>query len=160
MGEYTPAVLLTSHSVICSVRGRKAGTRPLTGQYYVSMNTGSHGRLINRPFLILVMELFGIIFTIRHIVHVSVQQGNSQGCFQALGSQWDLNLSHRSLASLHNSFCSYYFEHGCVTDGCAFLLLSSGAHLINTNCSAAHNRQALSCKMALEYDTFIKTGKK
>ncbi|XP_045904259.1 beta-1,3-N-acetylglucosaminyltransferase lunatic fringe-like isoform X1 [Micropterus dolomieu] len=35
-----------------------------------------------------------------------------------------------------------------------------GAHLINTNCSAAHNRQALSCKMALEYDTFIKSGKK
>ncbi|XP_051242607.1 beta-1,3-N-acetylglucosaminyltransferase lunatic fringe [Dicentrarchus labrax] len=35
-----------------------------------------------------------------------------------------------------------------------------GAHLINTNCSAAHNRQALSCKMALEYDTFINSGKK
>ncbi|XP_008301466.1 beta-1,3-N-acetylglucosaminyltransferase lunatic fringe [Stegastes partitus] len=35
-----------------------------------------------------------------------------------------------------------------------------GAHLINTNCSAAHNRQALSCKMALEYDTFISSGKK
>ncbi|XP_070684268.1 beta-1,3-N-acetylglucosaminyltransferase lunatic fringe-like [Pempheris klunzingeri] len=35
-----------------------------------------------------------------------------------------------------------------------------GAHLINTNCSASHNRQALSCKMALEYDTFINSGKK
>ncbi|KAG7222557.1 hypothetical protein INR49_016154 [Caranx melampygus] len=35
-----------------------------------------------------------------------------------------------------------------------------GAHLINTNCSAAHNRQALSCKMALEYDAFITSGKK
>ncbi|XP_072240819.1 beta-1,3-N-acetylglucosaminyltransferase lunatic fringe-like [Leuresthes tenuis] len=35
-----------------------------------------------------------------------------------------------------------------------------GAHLINTNCSAAHSRQALSCKMALEYDTFINSGKK
>lgn len=35
-----------------------------------------------------------------------------------------------------------------------------GAHLINTNCSAAHSRQALSCKMALEYDTFIGSGKK
>ncbi|XP_029353417.1 beta-1,3-N-acetylglucosaminyltransferase lunatic fringe-like isoform X2 [Echeneis naucrates] len=34
------------------------------------------------------------------------------------------------------------------------------AHLINTNCSAAHNRQALSCKMALEYDTFLNSGKK
>ncbi|KAF3852582.1 hypothetical protein F7725_005937 [Dissostichus mawsoni] len=35
-----------------------------------------------------------------------------------------------------------------------------GDHLINTNCSAAHNRQALSCKMALEYDTFINSAKK
>uniref|UniRef100_A0A1A7WZH6 Beta-1,3-N-acetylglucosaminyltransferase n=2 Tax=Iconisemion striatum TaxID=60296 RepID=A0A1A7WZH6_9TELE len=35
-----------------------------------------------------------------------------------------------------------------------------GAHLINTNCSAAHSRQALSCKMALEYDTFLISGKK
>ncbi|XP_047435156.1 beta-1,3-N-acetylglucosaminyltransferase lunatic fringe-like isoform X2 [Mugil cephalus] len=35
-----------------------------------------------------------------------------------------------------------------------------GDHLINTNCSAAHNRQALSCKMALEYDAFIGSGKK
>ncbi|XP_012736717.2 beta-1,3-N-acetylglucosaminyltransferase lunatic fringe [Fundulus heteroclitus] len=35
-----------------------------------------------------------------------------------------------------------------------------GTHLINTNCSAAHTRQALSCKMALEYDTFLSSGKK
>ncbi|XP_034544892.1 beta-1,3-N-acetylglucosaminyltransferase lunatic fringe-like [Notolabrus celidotus] len=35
-----------------------------------------------------------------------------------------------------------------------------GAHLINTNCSAAHSRQALSCKMALEYDAFMNSGKK
>lgn len=35
-----------------------------------------------------------------------------------------------------------------------------GAHLINTNCSAAHSRQALSCKMAQEYDTFMKSGRK
>ncbi|KAM7419657.1 hypothetical protein PAMA_016648 [Pampus argenteus] len=35
-----------------------------------------------------------------------------------------------------------------------------GPHLINTNCSAAHNRQALSCKMAAEYDTFVNSGKK
>ncbi|XP_041790303.1 beta-1,3-N-acetylglucosaminyltransferase lunatic fringe-like [Chelmon rostratus] len=35
-----------------------------------------------------------------------------------------------------------------------------GAHLINTNCSSAHNRQALSCKMALEYDMFMNSGKK
>ncbi|XP_034043976.1 beta-1,3-N-acetylglucosaminyltransferase lunatic fringe-like [Thalassophryne amazonica] len=35
-----------------------------------------------------------------------------------------------------------------------------GSHLINTNCSASHNRQALSCKMAQEYDTFLTTSKK
>ncbi|KAK6301048.1 hypothetical protein J4Q44_G00291460 [Coregonus suidteri] len=35
-----------------------------------------------------------------------------------------------------------------------------GSHMINTNCSAAHSRQALSCKMAVEYDTFISSGKK
>ncbi|XP_038141239.1 beta-1,3-N-acetylglucosaminyltransferase lunatic fringe-like [Cyprinodon tularosa] len=35
-----------------------------------------------------------------------------------------------------------------------------GAHLINSNCSAAHTRQALSCKMALEYDMFLNSGKK
>ncbi|XP_028978336.1 beta-1,3-N-acetylglucosaminyltransferase lunatic fringe isoform X2 [Esox lucius] len=35
-----------------------------------------------------------------------------------------------------------------------------GRHVISTNCSAAHSRQALSCKMAVEYDTFISSGKK
>ncbi|TKS92172.1 Beta-1,3-N-acetylglucosaminyltransferase lunatic fringe [Collichthys lucidus] len=35
-----------------------------------------------------------------------------------------------------------------------------GNHAINTNCSAAHSRQALSCKMAVEYDKFIESGKK
>uniref|UniRef100_UPI00358E74F4 beta-1,3-N-acetylglucosaminyltransferase radical fringe-like n=1 Tax=Myxine glutinosa TaxID=7769 RepID=UPI00358E74F4 len=35
-----------------------------------------------------------------------------------------------------------------------------GVRLINTNCSAAHNRQALSCKMSVEYDAFITSGRK
>ncbi|XP_037544694.1 beta-1,3-N-acetylglucosaminyltransferase lunatic fringe [Nematolebias whitei] len=35
-----------------------------------------------------------------------------------------------------------------------------GSHAINTNCSAAHSRQALSCKMAVEYDKFIESRKK
>ncbi|KAM9393914.1 beta-1,3-N-acetylglucosaminyltransferase lunatic fringe [Pholidichthys leucotaenia] len=35
-----------------------------------------------------------------------------------------------------------------------------GSHAINTNCSAAHSRQALSCKMAVEYDRFIESRKK
>ncbi|KTF74571.1 hypothetical protein cypCar_00023454, partial [Cyprinus carpio] len=35
-----------------------------------------------------------------------------------------------------------------------------GSNAINTNCSAAHSRQALSCKMAVEYDKFIESGKK
>nr|XP_061791529.1 beta-1,3-N-acetylglucosaminyltransferase lunatic fringe-like [Nerophis lumbriciformis] len=35
-----------------------------------------------------------------------------------------------------------------------------GVHLITTNCSAAHSRQALSCKMAAEYDAFLSSNKK
>ncbi|XP_061761247.1 beta-1,3-N-acetylglucosaminyltransferase lunatic fringe [Nerophis ophidion] len=35
-----------------------------------------------------------------------------------------------------------------------------GSHAINTNCSAAHSRQALSCKMAVEYDKFLESSKK
>uniref|UniRef100_A0A7M4FGG9 LFNG O-fucosylpeptide 3-beta-N-acetylglucosaminyltransferase n=1 Tax=Crocodylus porosus TaxID=8502 RepID=A0A7M4FGG9_CROPO len=38
-------------------------------------------------------------------------------------------------------------------------LLAAG-NVINTNCSAAHSRQALSCKMAVEYDKFIESGRK
>ncbi|CAI9728731.1 beta-1,3-N-acetylglucosaminyltransferase radical fringe-like [Octopus vulgaris] len=33
-------------------------------------------------------------------------------------------------------------------------------HMINTNCSALHNRQALCCKMAQEYDTFMESKKR
>ncbi|XP_078096187.1 beta-1,3-N-acetylglucosaminyltransferase lunatic fringe isoform X2 [Mustelus asterias] len=36
----------------------------------------------------------------------------------------------------------------------------TAGHMVNTNCSAAHSRQALSCKMAVEYDKFIESGKK
>lgn len=35
-----------------------------------------------------------------------------------------------------------------------------GDHLINTNCSGAHTRQALSCKMSQEYDAFLRSGRK
>ncbi|XP_043204271.1 fringe glycosyltransferase-like [Amphibalanus amphitrite] len=33
-------------------------------------------------------------------------------------------------------------------------------HVINTNCSSSHRRDALCCKMAVEYDTFMDSGKK
>ncbi|KAM6951055.1 beta-1,3-N-acetylglucosaminyltransferase radical fringe [Aplochiton taeniatus] len=36
----------------------------------------------------------------------------------------------------------------------------TGANVINTNCSAAHTRQALCCKMSVEYDKFIESQKK
>lgn len=36
----------------------------------------------------------------------------------------------------------------------------TGAEIINTNCSAAHTRQALCCKMSVEYDKFIESQKK
>uniref|UniRef100_A0A3P9JF67 Beta-1,3-N-acetylglucosaminyltransferase n=1 Tax=Oryzias latipes TaxID=8090 RepID=A0A3P9JF67_ORYLA len=36
----------------------------------------------------------------------------------------------------------------------------TGLNLINTNCSAAHTRQALCCKMSVEYDKFIESQRK
>ncbi|XP_078741934.1 beta-1,3-N-acetylglucosaminyltransferase lunatic fringe-like, partial [Lampetra fluviatilis] len=35
-----------------------------------------------------------------------------------------------------------------------------GGHLVQTNCSSAHSRQALSCKMAVELDTFMRGSHK
>ncbi|XP_035695082.1 beta-1,3-N-acetylglucosaminyltransferase lunatic fringe-like [Branchiostoma floridae] len=35
-----------------------------------------------------------------------------------------------------------------------------GDHLINTNCSSSHMRQALCCKMAVEYDMFLQQEKR
>ncbi|XP_072916853.1 beta-1,3-N-acetylglucosaminyltransferase lunatic fringe isoform X2 [Hemitrygon akajei] len=46
------------------------------------------------------------------------------------------------------------------TDGDDEELKKKSGHMINTNCSAAHSRQALSCKMAVEYDKFIESGRK
>ncbi|KAM7371328.1 hypothetical protein PAMP_010809 [Pampus punctatissimus] len=40
------------------------------------------------------------------------------------------------------------------------LQMRTGANIINTNCSAAHTRQALCCKMSVEYDKFIESQKK
>ncbi|CAB1338336.1 unnamed protein product, partial [Coregonus sp. 'balchen'] len=36
----------------------------------------------------------------------------------------------------------------------------AGANVVNTNCSAAHTRQALCCKMSVEYDKFIESQRK
>ncbi|XP_063200264.1 beta-1,3-N-acetylglucosaminyltransferase lunatic fringe [Chroicocephalus ridibundus] len=46
------------------------------------------------------------------------------------------------------------------TDGEDEELKKQAQNVINTNCSAAHSRQALSCKMAVEYDKFIESGRK
>lgn len=46
------------------------------------------------------------------------------------------------------------------TDGEDEALTRHRGHIINTNCSAAHSRQALSCKMAVEYDHFLASGRK
>ncbi|KAG8507567.1 Beta-1,3-N-acetylglucosaminyltransferase radical fringe [Galemys pyrenaicus] len=40
------------------------------------------------------------------------------------------------------------------------LQLQGGSHVVNTNCSAVRTRQALCCKMAVEYDKFIESGRK
>lgn len=67
MSTRTAAVLLTSHSVICSVRGRKAGSRLLTGQYCVSMKCRKSQQVNQQAFPHLthgIVLLWGIIFTI------------------------------------------------------------------------------------------------
>uniref|UniRef100_A0A098M0D8 Beta-1,3-N-acetylglucosaminyltransferase n=2 Tax=Colubroidea TaxID=34989 RepID=A0A098M0D8_9SAUR len=46
------------------------------------------------------------------------------------------------------------------TDGEDQELKQRTGNIINTNCSSAHSRQALSCKMAVEYDKFIESGRK
>ncbi|KAF6280886.1 LFNG O-fucosylpeptide 3-beta-N-acetylglucosaminyltransferase [Rhinolophus ferrumequinum] len=46
------------------------------------------------------------------------------------------------------------------TDGEDEALARHMGNVVNTNCSAAHSRQALSCKMAVEYDRFIASGRK
>ncbi|XP_040845987.1 beta-1,3-N-acetylglucosaminyltransferase lunatic fringe isoform X1 [Ochotona curzoniae] len=46
------------------------------------------------------------------------------------------------------------------TDGEDEVLTRHTANVVNTNCSAAHSRQALSCKMAVEYDRFVESGRK
>uniref|UniRef100_A0A2K5MUE7 RFNG O-fucosylpeptide 3-beta-N-acetylglucosaminyltransferase n=1 Tax=Cercocebus atys TaxID=9531 RepID=A0A2K5MUE7_CERAT len=40
------------------------------------------------------------------------------------------------------------------------LELQGGGRVINTNCSAVRTRQALCCKMSVEYDKFIESGRK
>lgn len=37
---------------------------------------------------------------------------------------------------------------------------SAGGRVVNTNCSALRTRQALCCKMSVEYDKFIESGRK
>lgn len=40
------------------------------------------------------------------------------------------------------------------------LQLQGGDQVINTNCSAVRTRQALCCKMSVEYDKFMESGRK
>ncbi|XP_067013198.2 fringe glycosyltransferase [Anabrus simplex] len=36
----------------------------------------------------------------------------------------------------------------------------TNGHMVNTNCPSSHNRKALCCKMSVEFDTFLESGKK
>ncbi|XP_052750925.1 fringe glycosyltransferase-like [Galleria mellonella] len=36
----------------------------------------------------------------------------------------------------------------------------TNGHMVNTNCSASHQRKHLCCKMSVEYDHFLESGKK
>ncbi|XP_028263717.1 beta-1,3-N-acetylglucosaminyltransferase radical fringe [Parambassis ranga] len=70
---------------------------------------------------------------------------------------------HRSrLELLIQTWVSQAKEQTCIfTDGeDRELRVRTGANIINTNCSAAHTRQALCCKMSVEYDKFIESQKK
>ncbi|XP_077461031.1 beta-1,3-N-acetylglucosaminyltransferase lunatic fringe-like isoform X2 [Stigmatopora argus] len=66
------------------------------------------------------------------------------------------------LELLLDTWISNNMQHTYVfTDGeDAALRKQMGIHLIATNCSAAHSRQALSCKMAAEYDAFLNSNRK
>ncbi|XP_046478112.1 fringe glycosyltransferase [Neodiprion pinetum] len=44
-------------------------------------------------------------------------------------------------------------------DDAVFQTKTNG-HMINTNCSSSHNRKALCCKMSVEFDKFLESGKK
>lgn len=70
---------------------------------------------------------------------------------------------HKSrLGLLTQTWVSQAQEHTFIfTDGeDRELQRRTGANIINTNCSAAHTRQALCCKMSVEYDKFIESQKK
>nr|XP_023420908.1 uncharacterized protein LOC100727311 [Cavia porcellus] len=59
------------------------------------------------------------------------------------------------LPDIHLHFQTFIF-----TDGEDEVLARHTGNVVNTNCSAAHSRQALACKMAVEYDHFIESGRK
>ncbi|XP_061064934.1 beta-1,3-N-acetylglucosaminyltransferase lunatic fringe isoform X1 [Eubalaena glacialis] len=66
-----------------------------------------------------------------------------------------LDLLLETWISRHKEMQTYIF-----TDGEDEALARRTGNVVNTNCSAAHSRQALSCKMAVEYDRFIESGRK
>ncbi|KAJ0180368.1 hypothetical protein K1T71_003772 [Dendrolimus kikuchii] len=41
-----------------------------------------------------------------------------------------------------------------------FHQIQTNGHMVNTNCSASHQRKHLCCKMSVEYDHFLESGKK
>ena len=51
---------------------------------------------------------------------------------------------------------TFFFTDGVDSDTSA----ATGDHLVVTSCPSDHSRQALSCKMQAEFDTFIKTRKR
>uniref|UniRef100_A0A2K6FMP7 LFNG O-fucosylpeptide 3-beta-N-acetylglucosaminyltransferase n=1 Tax=Propithecus coquereli TaxID=379532 RepID=A0A2K6FMP7_PROCO len=69
---------------------------------------------------------------------------------------WSLSLTLRS----YGGGPLFSFQTFIFTDGEDEALARHTGNVVNTNCSAAHSRQALSCKMAVEYDHFIESGRK
>lgn len=73
----------------------------------------------------------------------------------------DLCRSETKQSCCHYIQSTYGDAVGCSKKSYVFSVVSSpGANIINTNCSAAHTRQALCCKMSVEYDKFIESQRK
>ncbi|XP_064595659.1 fringe glycosyltransferase-like [Liolophura sinensis] len=100
----------------------------------------------------------------------NVDQSKSKGKKHRLTNLGDVYISVKTTQKYHQSRVkilldtwvqlareqTYFFTD---TDD-AELQKRTNGHMINTNCSGQHNRQALCCKMAQEYDYFLQSKKR
>ena len=73
-----------------------------------------------------------------------------------LGSNWNnTKLITYIFLKNFNTFQTWFFTDSYDPD----LLDRTNGHLIRTNCSESHSREALTCKMAAEFDSFLQSHK-